>query len=109
ATAALTWGVCAVLLIPLSISNVSGQPLSASLRPANLINSYSQVADARTWLWTAIFAVAAAALARVILKWGWTFGAIALMVLSLMPAALAGHSSTGGNHDVATNSLIIHI
>ncbi|GAA3689113.1 cytochrome c oxidase assembly protein [Gordonia hankookensis] len=109
ATAALTWGVCAVLLIPLSISNVSGQPLSASLKPANLINSYSQVADARTWLWTAIFAVAAAALARVILKWGWTFGAIALMVLSLMPAALAGHSSTGGNHDVATNSLIVHI
>ncbi|RPA12654.1 cytochrome c oxidase assembly protein [Gordonia sp. OPL2] len=109
ATAALTWSVCAVLLIPLSISNVSGQPLATTLQPSNLINAYSQVADARTWLWTAIFAIAAAAVARIILRWGWSVAVIGLVVLSLMPAALAGHSSTGGNHDIATNSLILHI
>ncbi|WP_124706911.1 cytochrome c oxidase assembly protein [Gordonia insulae] len=109
ATASLTWCICAILLIPLSVSNVSGQPLSASLKPSNLVNAYSQVADARTWLWTAIFAIAAAAAARVIMRWGWTIGVVGLLVLSLMPMALAGHSSTGGNHDVATNSLILHI
>lgn len=109
ATAALVWAVCAALLIPLSISNVSGQPLSDSIKPTNLINAYSQVADARTWMWTAIFAVAAAACARIVMRWGWTLLALCLIVLSLMPPALAGHSSVGGNHDLATNSLILHI
>ncbi|MDY6811616.1 MAG: copper resistance protein CopD, partial [Actinomycetota bacterium] len=109
ASASLVWAVCAVLMIPLSISNVSGQPLSETLQPTNLLTAYSQVADARTWLWTAIFAVAAAALARVVLRWGWTVAVLAITVLSLMPVALAGHSSTGGNHDLATNSLILHI
>ena len=30
-------------------------------------------------------------------------------VLSLMPLALAGHSAAGGSHDIAANSLILHI
>ncbi|MEE3850764.1 cytochrome c oxidase assembly protein [Gordonia sp. LSe1-13] len=109
ATGSLVWAVCAVLMIPLSISNVSGQPLSETLRPSNLITAYPQVADATTWLWTAIFAVAAAALARIVLRWGWTVPVLGIALLSLMPLALAGHSSTGGNHDLATNSLILHI
>ncbi|MGV9712280.1 cytochrome c oxidase assembly protein [Gordonia sp. NPDC003424] len=109
ATSSLIWAICAVLLVPLSISDVSGQPLSVSIMPSNLITAYSQVADARTWMWTAIFAIAAAAAARVVLSWGWTFLVLYFAVLSLMPVALAGHSSTGGNHDIATNSLILHI
>ncbi len=109
ASASLAWAICAVLMIPLSISNVSGQPLSETMRPANLITAYSQVADARTWLWTAVFALVAAATARVVLRWGWTVAVLGIAVMSLMPIALAGHSSTGGNHDLATNSLILHI
>ncbi|GAC69073.1 cytochrome c oxidase assembly protein [Gordonia soli] len=108
-TAALVWAACAVLLVPLSVSNVSGQPLTSALSPSNLITSIGQVADARSWLWTALFAVLAAVATRVSLRWGMTFVGIFFAVLSLMPMALAGHSSTGGNHDLATNSLILHI
>ena len=109
AAASLAWSICALLMVPLSISNVSGQPLSESITPANLMNSYGQVADARSWLWTAIFAVIAACIARVVLRWGWSIAVLYFAVLSLMPVALAGHSSTGGNHDIATNSLILHV
>lgn len=108
-SAALIWAICAVLMMPLSVSNVSGQPLSTTVRPDNLIKVYGQVADVGTWMWTAIFAVIAAVVAHVTLRWGLTFITIAFSVLSLMPVALAGHSSTGGNHDLATNSLILHI
>ncbi|WP_132993721.1 cytochrome c oxidase assembly protein [Gordonia zhaorongruii] len=107
--AMLTWLVCALLLIPLSMSNVSGHPLGETLKPDNLFLSYDNVADTRYWLWTAIFAAAAAVIARVALRWGWSFAVIALAFLSFMPSALLGHSSAGGAHDVATNSLILHI
>lgn len=109
ATGAVTWAICAVIMIPFTISNVSGQPLAEVIKPANLMTAYPQVAEARYWLWTAIFAIAAAGVARVVLRWGWTFIVIGLMFLSFMPPALMGHSAGGGDHDVATNSLILHI
>ena len=30
-------------------------------------------------------------------------------LITLIPLALTGHSSTGGSHDLATNSLLIHL
>ncbi|WP_372476871.1 cytochrome c oxidase assembly protein [Gordonia liuliyuniae] len=107
--AMLVWAICALAMIPLTISNVSGFSLTETLQPDHLVTAYGQVADAKYWLWTAIFALLAAVLARAALKWGWTFVILALAFLSLMPSALAGHSSAGGGHDVATNSLILHI
>ena len=99
ASSALVWSVCALLLMP----------LSEAIKPANLINAYGQVAEVRTWFWTAVFALVAAIIARTILKWGPTVAVIAFTIFSLMPSALAGHSSSGGNHDIATNSLILHL
>ena len=107
--AALIWGVCGLLGVPLAISDVSGETFANSVKPDNLVNAYGQVAGAQTWLWTAIFALLAAVLARVVWRWGWSIGVIMLVTLSLMPSALAGHSSSGGDHDLATNSLILHI
>ncbi|TYQ09565.1 UNVERIFIED_ORG: putative copper resistance protein D [Gordonia westfalica J30] len=109
ASSALVWSVCALLLMPLSASEVSGSPLSEAIKPANLISAYGQVAEVRTWFWTAVFALVAAIIARTILKWGPTVAVIAFTIFSLMPSALAGHSSSGGNHDIATNSLILHL
>lgn len=106
---ALVWAVAALLMIPLTISDASGYPLSETLSPDRLITAFDQVADARSWLWTAIFALICAIVARIALRWSWALIVLPLSILTLMPIALAGHSSTGGSHDVATNSLILHI
>ena len=87
ASSALVWSVCALLLMPLSASEVSGSPLSESIKPVNLINAYGQVAEVRTWFWTAVFALVAAIIARMVLKWGPTVAVIAFTIFSLMPSA----------------------
>jgi putative copper resistance protein D len=96
-------------MIPLTVSDTSGFPLSETLSADRLITALDQIADARSWLWTAIFALICAVVARIALRWTWTLIALPLALLTLMPTALAGHSSTGGSHDYATNSLILHI
>ncbi|WP_298446528.1 cytochrome c oxidase assembly protein [Gordonia sp. (in: high G+C Gram-positive bacteria)] len=110
------WSMAALAMIPLSASNASGIPLGKTTRGClttigngGLLGQCGIVADTRYWLWTAIFAICAAALARAALRWGWTVLVIGLGFLSLMPSALLGHSSAGGNHDLGTNSLILHI
>ena len=106
----IIWAICALLMIPLSISNTSGSPLKEFWEsPRTLWTAYQIVADGKYWMWTAVFAVGAALVTRLALRWGWTFVALILGFLSLMPSALLGHSSSGGAHDIATNSLILHI
>ena len=109
AVGALVWAIAALLMIPLTVSDTSGFPLSETLSIDRLITALDQIADARSWLWTAIFALICAVVARIALRWTWTLIALPLALLTLMPTALAGHSSTGGSHDYATNSLILHI
>ncbi len=47
AVAALVWAVASVVMIPLSLSNVSGLPLSETLAPNRWADALDQVADAR--------------------------------------------------------------
>lgn len=110
------WSMCALALIPLSVANVSGHRLGetvsqcfSTLGGDSTFGVCGDVAESRYWLWTAIFAIVAAAVAKAALRWGWTILVIGLGFLSLMPPALAGHSSAGGDHDIGTNSLILHI
>ena len=44
-----------------------------------------------------------------VLRWSWTPVLFAGALLTLLPLALTGHSSAGGSHDLATNSLLIHL
>ena len=43
------------------------------------------------------------------LRWSWTPLLFAGSLVTLLPLALTGHSSAGGSHDLATNSLFIHL
>ena len=44
-----------------------------------------------------------------VLRWSWTPLLFAGALVTLVPIALSGHSSAGGSHDLATNSLLIHL
>ena len=97
-------------MIPLVLSDVSGQPLRTVLfEAAAWSQALGQVADARVWLIVAAFAAVVAAFGYAATSWWsqvWLFlGAIVVV----MPIALTGHSATGGAHDFGTNSLIWHL
>lgn len=107
--AAFVWALCAVVLVPLTLSDTSGQPFSEAIKPDNLWSAIGQVENAVAWAWTAGLALVLAIAARIALRWSWTPFLLLLSIATMMPIALTGHSSSGGSHDVATNSLIWHL
>ncbi|SDE10713.1 cytochrome c oxidase assembly protein [Rhodococcus tukisamuensis] len=107
--AAIVWAACALVLVPLTVSDTSGQPLSESIQPANLWKALPQIELAGAWRNTAILAVLLAIGCRLVLRWAWTPALLVLGLATLVPLGLTGHSSSGGSHDVATNSLLWHL
>lgn len=103
------WAVCAALLIPLTISDVSGRPLTEQLNPARLWSVAGLITTASAWRWTAVLAAAVTLASVAVLRWSWTPALLAGSLLTLLPLGLTGHSSAGGAHDLATNSLLIHL
>lgn len=103
------WAACAALLVPLTISDVSGHRLSEFLDPVRTWSLVGLVDTASAWRWTAFLAAAVCLLSRTVLRWSWTPVLLAGSVLTLIPLGLTGHSAAGGSHDLATNSLLIHL
>jgi len=103
------WAVCAVLMVALTVSDVSGQPLSTHLGLADIWSVASLIDVAGAWRWTALFAFVVALVSAPVLRWSWTPALFIGSLVTLLPLALTGHSSSGGAHDVATNSLLVHI
>jgi cytochrome c oxidase assembly factor CtaG/putative copper export protein len=107
--AAGVWTLCAALLVPLTVSDVSGQPLREHLNPISVWSAASLVDTAGAWRWTAFIAAAVTVASLPVLRWSWTPVLLAGALTSLIPLGLTGHSSAGGAHDLATNSLLIHL
>ncbi len=54
--AATVWAVTAALMVPLTLSDTSGSPLSEAIRPENLFSALGQVEAASAWAWTTVLA-----------------------------------------------------
>lgn len=107
--AALVWAACAALLVPLTISDVSGEPLREHLDPVAMWRIAGLVDTADAWRWTALLALFVAVAASPVLRWSTTPVLLAGAVMTLIPLGLTGHSAAGGSHDLAANSLLIHL
>lgn len=105
----IAWAVAAALLIPLTLSDVAGIPLWDTLAPGQWFVAIEQVDVASSWRWAAIIALIAGVGQRLTLTWRWSVIWLAVTVLSLLPVAATGHASGSTAHDLATNSLIIHL
>ncbi len=105
----IAWAVAAALLIPLTLSDVAGIPLWDTLAPGQWLVAIEQVDVASSWRWAAIIALIAGVGQRLTLTWRWSVIWLAVTVLSLLPVAATGHASGSTAHDLATNSLIIHL
>lgn len=107
--ASAVWTVCAALLVPLTVSDVSGQPLREHLDPVSIWSAASLIDSATAWRWAAFLAAAVTLASLPVLRWSWTPVLLAGALITLVPLGLTGHSSAGGAHDLATNSLLIHL
>lgn len=107
--ASAVWTVCAALLVPLTVSDVSGQPLREHLDPVSIWSAASLIDTATAWRWAAFLAAAVTLASLPVLRWSWTPVLLAGALITLVPLGLTGHSSAGGAHDLATNSLLIHL
>nr|WP_163802164.1 cytochrome c oxidase assembly protein [Mycolicibacterium sediminis] len=108
AVASAIWAVCGALLVALTVSDVSGLPLS-ELTPLNVWSAAGLVEITSAWRTTAILAAVVAVTGLAVLRWSWTPGLLVGGLATLVPLTVTGHSSAGGAHDIATNSLLIHV
>lgn len=99
-----------VVMVPLVLSDVSGQPLSTVMFEVDAwALALDKVADARVWLIVAAIAACVAVAGYRVSCW-WSQVALFIgSLLAIMPLALTGHSATGGDHDFGTNSFIWHL
>ncbi|MQA15393.1 MAG: copper resistance protein CopD [Pseudonocardiaceae bacterium] len=106
---AAVWLAAAVAMMPLSVADAVGRPVTDVLAPAVLADLAPRLTMPGAWAITAGIAMVLAAGATVALSWGATVGLFGLSLFGLLPVALTGHSASGGAHDIATNSLIYHL
>jgi putative copper export protein len=107
--AAGAWAVCAALLVPLTVSDVSGHPVTEFVNPVTLWSAADIVSTAGAWRWTALLAAAVTIASLPVLRWSPTPFLFIGALVTLIPLGLEGHSSSGGSHDLGTNSLLIHL
>lgn len=99
-----------IVMIPLVLSDVSGQPLvSVFFEAAAWSTAIDQVQESQVWLIVAAFAAVVAVGGFIASTWWPQVALLIGAVIAIMPLALTGHSATGGNHDYGTNSFIWHL
>ncbi|MEE6178534.1 cytochrome c oxidase assembly protein [Mycobacterium sp. 050134] len=103
------WAVCAALLVPLTVSDVSGQRLGDHLNPVQIWSLAGLINTAAAWRWTAVLAAVVTLASLAVLRWSWTPLLLLGALVTLIPLGLTGHSSAGGSHDLGTNALLIHL
>ncbi|MCH6172193.1 cytochrome c oxidase assembly protein [Pseudonocardia alaniniphila] len=103
------WTAGALLMVPLSVADVLGRPVGEVLDPGLLADLVPRLPDASAWLLTAIVAMLVLVGCRTVLTWGWTVVLFGLALFGPLPVALTGHSAGGGAHDIASDSLMLHV
>jgi cytochrome c oxidase assembly factor CtaG/putative copper export protein len=109
AWAALVWCVGALLSVVFTVADTYAFPVVDVLNPRALFSLGTFLEQSTAWLLAAGVALVVAIGCRLALSWGWTTVLFFLAVGGLLPVGVTGHSSSGGSHDIATNSLLGHL
>lgn len=103
------WAAAAALLVPLNVADALGRPVGQVLDAGLLLDLVPRLPAATSWGLTALVALVVLAGCRSVLTWGWTAVLFGIALFGPMPVTLTGHSAAGGSHDIATDSLVLHI
>ncbi|MFL6123816.1 cytochrome c oxidase assembly protein [Actinophytocola sp.] len=110
AWSALLWAVAAVVSVPFLTADVVGRSVSVMLNdPSLMFSLVGDLEQAKAWLLTAAVALFVSIAGFLVLSWGWTAVLFGLAVFAVLPVPMTGHSSAGGQHDLASNSLVFHL
>jgi cytochrome c oxidase assembly factor CtaG/putative copper export protein len=107
--AAAGWTAAAILLVPLTVADALGRPVSDVLDVGLLVDVVPRLDASTAWSWTAVIALLVVIGCRTVLTWGWAAVLFGIALLGPLPVTLTGHSAAGGSHDVATDSLVLHV
>ncbi|TCO49733.1 putative copper resistance protein D [Actinocrispum wychmicini] len=106
--AAALWCVSAILSVPFTVADSFTQPLG-SMDFGKIVDLAASLEQTKAWLLTAgVAVVLVVATSRVLLRRSTTV-LLGVAVFGLVPVAASGHSSSGGDHDWATASLLWHL
>ncbi|MEU3271228.1 cytochrome c oxidase assembly protein [Saccharomonospora sp. NPDC006951] len=106
--AGLLWTFGALLSVPLSAADISGQPV-AKVLAGGLLDSVDAVEEAKAWLIVSAIAALVSGLCWCALRWRTVVAAFALAMAGLLPPVVVGHAAVGAWHDVMTNALVWHV
>lgn len=107
--ALIAYALIALLMIPLTLSDVSGTPFARTLQPDMWSVAISQVSTALAWLWVALIAGVVGIAGLFSHKWSSQPLLFEGAILSVIPLGMEGHSASGGDHDYGTNSYLWHL
>lgn len=106
--AAVLWWVSALLQVPFTVADALGRPVYHLTWSAMFPLAFT-LEQPVAWLITAGWVFLVALGCWFALTWGWSAGLFVAVLAGLLPQAVTGHSSAGGAHDLATDSLIYHL
>ena len=107
--AAAVWFVGSLLMVPFTVADSIGEPVTRVFNISELLNLMDALPDAKAWFITALVVLVVFVGTRFVLSWGWTAALFFVAMVGVVPIAVTGHSSAGGAHDLATNSLLLHL
>ena len=107
--AAAVWCLAALASVVFTEADAIDKPVSQVLNADTFMTLLGIIEQAKAWLITALIAMVVAVGTRFALSWGATAVLFGLALFGLTPVAVTGHSSSGGQHDLATNSLLFHL
>ncbi|MCT2586881.1 bifunctional copper resistance protein CopD/cytochrome c oxidase assembly protein [Actinophytocola sp. S1-96] len=107
--AATLWCLASLAALVYTEADALDKPVSEVLNPDTLITLLGLIEQAKAWLITALVALVVAVGTRFVLSWRSTAVLFGVAVFGVTPVAVTGHSSSGGQHDLATNSLLFHL
>ncbi|WKD58821.1 cytochrome c oxidase assembly protein [Corynebacterium caspium] len=99
----------ATTMIPITLSDVSGNPLSQAIQPGSWAIAINQVSAALAWAWMAGIAALIGICGLFSHKWSSQPVFFVGAILTVIPLGLDGHSASGGDHDWGTNSYLWHL
>jgi len=110
AWSALLWFFAALASVPFMVGDAVGRSAwSMVLNPSLMFDLVSLLEQAKAWLLTAVIALVVSVASFIVMSWGWTTVLFGLAVFAVLPVPMTGHSSSGGQHDLASNSLLFHL